>query len=97
MGCDGLCLTLGNFSLLLFMVLAAFVVAPVCFKKCQFSLLSPMFHSKCGYDEAKEKTNEDVLGEEKEHQLDGLKCAKELNRLLHLGFVHTHLLVSCTK
>lgn len=29
MGCDGLCLTLGNFSLLLFMVLAAFVSAPV--------------------------------------------------------------------
>ena len=58
------------------MVLAAFVAAPVCFKKCQFSLLPPVSHSKCSYNEAKEKTNEDVLGEEKEHQLDGLKCAK---------------------
>ena len=60
-------------------------------------MLPPVSHSKCGYDETKEKPNEDVLGEEKEHQLYGLKCAKEFNRLLHLGFVHTHLLVSCTK
>ena len=46
------------------------------FFKRRFSLLPPVSHSKCGYDETKEKPNEDVLGEEKEHQLYGLKCAK---------------------
>lgn len=92
--------TLLDFGELFFAVVYGFGSLCCCshfaFKR-RLSLLPSVPHSKCGYDEAKEKTNENVLGEEKEHQLDGLKCAKEFNRLLHLGFIHAHLLVSCTK
>ena len=70
---------LPSFGELFFAVVYGFGSLSCCshfvFKR-RLGLLPPVSHSKCGYDETKEKPNEDVLGKEKEHQLYGLKCAK---------------------
>lgn len=70
---------LSDFGKLFFAVVYGFGGLCCCSRfafKRRLSSLPLVSHSKCGYDETKEKPNEDVLGEEKEHQLYGLKCAK---------------------